>query len=333
MNQGNEVWIWAEQRSGRLMEVSLELISKGLELSQRLEVGLAAVLIGDRAEELAEELLAYGVGKVYLMEEARLRLYQSDVYANIMANLIYEHNPQIILLGATTIGMDLAPRVAAKVKTGLTAHCADLYLEEIDGRLQLVQVVPGFSGNLMVKIACPQRRPQMATVRPGVMEKPNCMEEGKGQIVRVKPNIKEEDFRAKTIDIVEEKPVGIPLEEANVVVAGGWGLQSAGGFGLIEELANILGGAVAGTRPAVDANWVPEERMIGQSGKTVSPNLFISAGASGAPHFTTGFLKSKVILAIDQNPKSPIFEVSDIGIVGDLRKIVPCLGEELKRIL
>ncbi|MFC1974618.1 electron transfer flavoprotein subunit alpha/FixB family protein [Chloroflexota bacterium] len=226
--------------------------------------------------------------------------------------------------------MDLAPRVAAKVKTGLTAHCTDLYIDKAGDKPQLIAVVPGWGGNLMVKIACPEKRPQMATVKPGVMEKPDRVKDRQGQIIRIETNINDADFRARTIEIIEEKPSGIPLDEADIIVAGGWGLESVGGFELVEELAEVLGGAVGGTRPAVDKGWLPEERMIGSSGKTVSPKFFISAGASGAMHFTTGFLKSKVILAIDKNPKAPIFEVCDLGIVGDLGKIIPCLVGELK---
>lgn len=325
----SEVWIWAEQRRGRLLGVSLELLNKGLELSNELKAELAAILIGDRAQDLAQELIAYGAGKIYLIEDPKLELYQSDIYARVMAGLIEQHKPQILLLGGTAIGMDLAPRVAAKVKTGLTAHCVDLHIEEVNNNPCLVAVVPGFGGNLMVKIVCPQQRPQMATVKPGVMERPSRNEKRAGQIMKVEAQIKDEEFKCQTIEMVEQEPTGVPLEESEVVVAGGWGLNSAGGFKLVEELAEVLGGAVAGTRPAVDAGWISEEQMLGSSGKTISPRLLISIGASGQMHFTTGFLKSKVIVAINNNPKSPIFEVCDIGLVGDLRKIVPYLVEDI----
>jgi electron transfer flavoprotein alpha subunit len=272
----SEVWVIAEQRLGKLMNVSLELLGKGAELAQKLKVGLAAVLLGDNVHALAEELICYGADMVYLEEDPRLRLYQSEIYADLVAKLVSTYQPQIVLIGATGIGRDLAPRIAAKLKTGLTAHCVELsIIDEDSERPQLTQVVPGWEGNLMVNIACPVRRPQMATVSPGVVTKRR-----------------------------REEPV--------------------------EELAMVLGGAVAGTRPAVDSGWIPEHRMIGQSGKTVRPKLFISIGASGAPQFTTGFLKAKVVLAIDQNPKAPIFEVADIGLVGDLREILPCLMAELK---
>lgn len=322
-----EVWVAAEQRLGRLMGVSLELLGKGVELAPRLGTKLAAVLMGERVEGLAGELLRHGADKVYLMEDPKLRFYQAEAYAELLARLIREQKPEVLLVGATALGRDLAPRVAAKIRTGLTAHCVDLYF---DGEGVLTQVVPGWAGNLMLKIVCPQRRPQMVTIKPGVMTKPQRVEGRKGEVVRFEVDIAQP--RAETLEMVEEEPQGIPLEAAEIVVAGGWGLQVAGGFGPVEELAGVLGGAVAGTRPAADKGWVPQDCLIGQSGKTVAPRLFISIGASGAMHFTTGFLKSKVILAIDRNPKAPIFEVADIGLVGDLRHLLPYLIEGLREM-
>ncbi len=325
----SEVWVIAEQRLGKLMNVSLELLGKGNELARRLKVGLAAVLLGDKVQALADELVCYGADKVYLGDDPRLRLYQSEIYADLIAKLIDTYRPQIVLIGATSIGRDLAPRIAAKLKTGLTAHCVELHIANGDsGRPQLVQVVPGWGGNLMVNITCPVKRPQIATVSPGVMTK--CSrKERQGEIVALALDIQEES-RAETLELVEEEPSALALEEAEVVVAGGWGLISAGGFEPVEELAKVLSGAVAGTRPALDSGWIPECRVVGQSGKTVSPKLFISVGASGTPQFTTGFQKAKVVLAIDQNRNAPIFDVADIGLVGDLREIIPCLVAELR---
>ncbi len=245
------------------------------------------------------------------------------------AGLIKTHQPQIVLVGATSIGQDMASRVAAKVKTGLTAHCIDLYIEEDGQSPQLVQVVPGWGGNLMIRIACPKRRPQMVTVNPGVMAKRTTDERRKGEIITLEIDIGAES-NLETLEMVEEEPSGVALDDTEVVVTGGWGLSACGSFKPVEELAKVLGGAIAGTRPIVDCGWIPEHCMIGQSGRTVSPKLFISIGASGAPQFTTGFTKSKVILAIEQNPDAPIFEVADIGLVGDLRDILPCLIEEFK---
>ncbi len=325
----NEVWVIAEQRLGRLMNVSIEVLGKGAELATALEVKLAAVLLGDDVQALAEELVHHGADIVYLGEDSSLRLYQSEVYVHLIAGLVKTRQPQIVLFGATSIGQDIASTVAAKVRTGLTAHCVDLYINQESQEPQLVQVVPGWAGNLMIKIACPKRRPQMATVNPGVMTRRTPDERRKGEIIKLEIDIGPE-LNVETLEMLEEEPSGVTLDDAEIVVAGGWGLFSTGSFKPVEDLAKVLGGAVAGTRPAVDSGWVPEHCMIGQSGRTVSPKLFISVGASGAPQFTTGFIRSKVILAIDQNPNATIFEVADIGLVGDLRDILPSLMAELK---
>jgi len=332
MSDSGEIWVIGEQRLGRPEEVSLELLSKGTALSQRIGVALSAVLLGDQVEEIARELVFHGAEKVYLLEDARLRYYQSEAYARLLAEVIKEHGPQVVLIGATEIGKELASKVAAKLRTGLTAHCIDLYVGEVDGAPQLIHVVPGWGGNLVMHIICPQKRPQMATVKPGVLSKAVRDENRKGTIIRVKPDIGDKDFsRIETLEMIEESPKGKPLESADIVVCGGWGMNALGDFSMLQELADILGGVVAGTRPAVDKGWVEEARMIGQSGKTVSPGLFVSLGTSGAMHYTTGFMGSKVTLAVDQNPQAPIFQMADIGIVGDLREVLPCLIEELKK--
>ncbi|MFC1968559.1 electron transfer flavoprotein subunit alpha/FixB family protein [Chloroflexota bacterium] len=326
-----EIWVWAERRNGRLMGVSLELMGKGLELSQRLGVGLAAIVLGEQVEGSASELIAYGAGKVYLIEHPQLSLYQSDIYANAIAELVEKYQPEILLIGATSIGMDLAPRIAAKVKTGLMTHCVNLDIEQVDGNPQLVAAVPGFGGRIMVKIACPQRRPQMVTVRPGIMDMLNKDGGRQGQIIKEQVDLRLEDMKARTIELVEEEPIGIPLEEAETVVAVGWGVQSVENLNMIKEMAVILDAALGGTRPAVDKGWVPEEVMIGQSGKVISPKLLISLGASGATAFSVGFLKTKVVLAVDKNPEASIFDECDIGIVADLQEILPLLVEEFKQ--
>jgi electron transfer flavoprotein alpha subunit len=332
VSNSGEIWVIGGQRRGRLEEVSLELLSKGTALSQRMGVTLSAVLLGDEVEEAAWELVFHGAEKVYLLEDARLRYYQSEAYARLLTGVIKEHEPQIILIGATEIGKELAPRVAAKLRTGLTAHCIDLYVGEVDAAPHLIHVVPGWGGNLVMHIICPQRRPQVVTVKPGVLPKAVRDENKKGKIIRVKPDVRDKDFsRIETVEVVEEPPKGKSLELADVVVCGGWGMNALGDFSKVQELADILGGSVAGTRPAMDKGWVDEARMIGQSGKTVSPGFFVSLGASGAMHYTTGFMGSKVVLAVDQNPQAPIFQMADIGIVGDLREVIPCLIEELKK--
>jgi electron transfer flavoprotein alpha subunit len=332
VSNSGEIWVIGEQRRGRLEEVSLELLSKGAALSQRMGVTLSSVLLGDKVEEIAWELVFHGAEKVYLLEDARLRYYQSEAYARLLAGVIKEHEPQIVLIGATEIGKELAPKVAAKLRTGLTAHCIDLYVGDVGDAPHLIHVVPGWGGNLVMHIICPQRRPQVVTVKPGVLPKTVRDENKKGKIIRIKPDVRDEDFsRIETVEVVEEPPQGKSLESADVVVCGGWGMNALGDFSRVQELADILGGVVAGTRPAMDKGWVDEAQMIGQSGKTVSPGFFVSLGASGAMHYTTGFMGSKVVLAVDQNPQAPIFQMADIGIVGDLREVLPCLIEELKK--
>lgn len=332
MSNSGEIWVIGEQRRGRLEEVSLELLSKGTALSQRMGVTLASVLLGDEVEKAAWELVFHGAEKVYLLEDARLRYYQSEAYARLLAGVIKEHEPQIILIGATEIGKELAPKVAAKLRTGLTAHCIDLYVGEVDGAPHLIHVVPGWGGNLVMHIICPQRRPQVVTVKPGVLPKAVRDKNKKGKIIRVKPDVRDKDFsRIETVEVVGEPPKGKSLESADVVVCGGWGMNALGDFSKVQELADVLGGIVAGTRPAMDKGWVDEARLIGQSGKTASPGLFVSLGASGAMHYTSGFMDSKVVLAVDQNPQAPIFQMADIGIVGDLREVLPCLIEKLKK--
>ena len=323
-----DVIVWAEHRDGKLVPVSLELMGKAQELAGRIEGSVAAILIGHRCGHLAETLIHYGASRVFLLDDARLALYQSDLYPRLMAQVLEDLSPEIVLLGGTSIGADIAPRVAAKLKTGLTAHCVNLYIDNIDGMNQLIQVVPGWSGNMLIKIICPERRPQIATVRPGVLDMGTADASRTGEIVFIKPEFTDRDIRANTVEFVREESEVGSITEAEIIVSGGFGLESAGGFSLIEELASAVHGEVAGTRPAFDRGWIPESRMIGQSGKTVKPKLFISVGASGATHYTTGFLKSKTIVAIDRNPRAPIFGMSDLGIAGDLKEIVPCLIEE-----
>lgn len=325
-----EILVWAEHRDGRVLPVGFEILEKARRLAMQTGRTLCAALIGHGCAAMAQSLIRHGTSRVYLADNPRLELYQSDLYPAILAGILREAKPEVVLLGGTSIGADLAPRVAAMLETGLTAHCIDFYFENIDGKDQFVQVVPGWGGNMVLKIICPERRPQMATVRPGIMEPGIPDESHTGEIIPLTPDIDDRGIRARTLEFVREDAGGVGIEDAEIIVSGGFGMESAGGFSLIEQLAAAIGGEVAGTRPAYDRGWIPESRMIGQSGKTVRPKLFLSIGASGAVHYTTGFSKSKTIVAIDRNPKAPIFAVADIGLVGDLKKIIPCLIEELE---
>jgi len=332
MKETKGVWVLAESIEGHISRVSLELLSKAHELAAKFETGVTAVLIGNTIEQLTPQLAKYGAETVYLLEHAELRYYQSEVYASLLVSLFEEHIPEILLIGATDMGRDLAPRVAAKLSTGLTAHCIDFKLEEYNGAVCLHQIVPGWGGHIMVDMVCPERRPQMATVKPGIFDLAPVIRNENPRVVKIPVELNGNYFRARTEEVVIEEPSGTPLEEAEIVVAAGWGVRVAGVFKLVEELTEILGGTLGGTRPMVDNGFIPEDKMIGQSGKVVSPNLFISLGASGAMHFTTGFAKSKFIMALDQNPKAPIFEIADIGIVGDLCEVLPCLIEEVQKL-
>ena len=332
MVMGRDTWVYAEQRGGRLARVGLELLSKGSEISGEIGGRLAAVLVGSGVEPLASELISHGADTVYVIDDPRLRHYHNQAYAAAIADLVAEHRPEVFLLGATAIGEDLAPCIAAKVGTGLTAHCIDLRVEERDGVAMLHQTVPGWGGGKRVDIVCPEQRPQMATVKPGVFVVPQAKKGTAGRVVKVTPRLSERLFRARTVEISDEAEVEMPIEEAEVVVAAGWGVNSLGGMDLVHELAAVLEGAVAGTRPLLDKGWITSDCMIGQSGKVIGPNLFISLGASGAMHFSTGFERAKFVLAVDQNPQAPIFQAADVGIVGDLREVLPPLIHELRKL-
>lgn len=325
-----DFFVWADHRDGKVLPVTFEIMEKARQLAAETGGALAAALLGSGCAGLARPLIHCGASRVYVADDPALALYQSDLYPAVLAGMLEETRPDAALFGGTSIGTDLAPRVAAILKTGLTAHCIDLRIEVIEGKETFIQVVPGWGGSMMLKIVCPERRPRMATVRPGVLEAGGPDTARSGEVIAWKADVPVQKIRARTLEFVREESGGAALEEADVIVSGGFGLESAGGFALVEELAAALHGEVAGTRPACDRGWIPESRMIGQSGKTVSPKLFLSVGASGATHYTTGFMKAKVIAAIDRNPKAPIFDIADIGIAGDLKKIIPCLIEELK---
>lgn len=324
-----DVWIFAEQRSGKLLNSTVEILGGGRKVSEKLNTGLAAVLLGHGVIHLAKELVAYGANKVYVVDNSLLSLYRSEFYAEIVADLIKKHQPGVFLLSATRTGMDLAPRVAAKVKTGLTADCVRL---DVDENHQLLQVVPAFGGNVMATIICPKHRPQMATVRPGVMKAPERDDNRQGTTSSVRVNLKERDLKVRIVDFVLVKPEIMPIEEAHTIVTGGYGVGSAENWKFIEDLAEVLGGAVGSTRPPVDEKWALEDQMIGQSGKTVHPKLYVGAGVSGELQHTVGMQDSKVIVAVNNNPNARIFKVADIGIVGDLREILPLLTSEIRKL-
>ncbi|MGI6492296.1 MAG: FAD-binding protein [Pelotomaculum sp.] len=321
------VWVFAEQRQGKLMNIGLELLGEGRKLADDLGVELSAVLIGDQVAPLAKELFAYGADNVYLVDNPELKDYRTESYCAAVEKLIKTYKPEIMLLGATFIGRDLGPRVSVRVFTGLTADCTRLDIDP-DTRL-LLQTRPAFGGNIMATIICPDTMPQMATVRAGVMKKAAPDYNRSGKLIEM---AYPDDAQVRTIvkKIVKEARKVVNLEEAQIIVSGGRGLGDPEGFKLIEEVAEALGGVVGASRAAVDAGWIPYSHQVGQTGKTVHPKLYIACGISGAIQHLAGMQNSGIIVAINKNPEAPIFKIADYGIVGDLYRVLPALVEALQ---
>ena len=329
MDEYKGILVFAEHREGKLLDVGLELLGAGRQIADKLGQELTVVLMGHNVGALADELAASGADKVYLADAPVLEVYRSDAYSLVLEALINKQKPAIFLLGGTSIGMDLAPTVAAKVNTGLSAHCVGLDVDD-DGCLR--SQVPAFGGSIMASIACPNHRPQMATVPPGFLKKPE--KTGKKAVVeKVEVNVTEDDVRTKVIEVFSEEPATKPLDQAETIIAGGYGVGSKENWKMLEELAKLLGGSVGATRPACDEGWaVQEEQMIGQSGKTVHPNLYIGAGISGVIHHLIGIQDSKVIVAINRDADAPIMKAADYAIVADYKDIVPAIIEEYKKL-
>jgi len=322
------VWIFAEQRSGKVASVSFELLGVGRRLADALKTELCAVLFGAGGPE-ATELIKWGADKVYKSDDPVFEKFNDEPYAQLLTSLIREHKPEIVLAGATPLGRSFLPRVAARLKTGLTADCTGLAIDD-DSR-NLLQIRPAFGGNIMATILCPNNRPQMATVRPRVMKRGKYDEGRKGEVIPVKSDGL--SSRTKVVESVKEvADFTINLQDAEIIVSGGRGLGDPKGFKLIEELAGLLGGAVGSSRAAVDAGWIPYRHQVGQTGKTVCPKIYMACGISGAVQHLVGMQSSDIIIAINKNPEAPIFNVATYGIVGDLYEIVPLLIKKIKEI-
>ncbi|MDD4834979.1 MAG: electron transfer flavoprotein subunit alpha [Lutispora sp.] len=324
------VWVFAEQRQGKLMFTSLELLGEGRKLADKLGVELSAVLLGHEIDNICEELIHYGADKVIYANHKLLQNYTTDGYTKVITNLVNEKKPEILIIGATNIGRDLAPRISARLNTGLTADCTKLDIDE-EQRI-LLQTRPAFGGNIMATIITPKHRPQMSTVRPGVMKKLEIDMSRKGIVENVKIDLKQEDIRVNVEEIVKSAKQIVNLVDAHYIVSGGRGLGNPEGFKLIKELADALGGVVGSSRAAVDSGWISQDHQVGQTGKTVRPIVYIACGISGAIQHLAGMQNSDCIIAINKNPDAPIFSVSDYGIVGDLYKVVPMLIEEVKKL-
>ncbi|MDR1065771.1 MAG: FAD-binding protein [Oscillospiraceae bacterium] len=323
----HDVWVFAEQRDGKLMNVSVELLGEGKKLAGEIGCKLCAILCGDNTNELVTELYEYGADKVYYANAPELKNYNTDAYTKVIYEAILKYKPEIVLLGATHIGRDLGPCLAVQCGTGLTADCTKLDIDPEDKKL--MQTRPAFGGNLMATILCPAHRPQMSTVRPGVMEKPVKKPGAKGELIELKPVYKDGDIRQKVLEIVKGLTEQVSLTDAKIIVSGGAGLGGPDGFKVIKQLADRLGGVVGSSRAAVDAGWIDHSHQVGQTGTTVKPTVYFACGISGAIQHLAGMQNSGYIVAINKNENAPIFEVADYGIVGDLYKVIPALLEVL----
>ena len=326
-----DVWVFAEQKKGKVQSVAFELLGKGRELADKLGVGLCAVLLGDKVEQECAELIARGADKVYLVDSPKLKAYLDDPYTRVLTELISKYKPEIVLCGATVIGRSLISRVAVTLNAGLTADCTGLDIDEKEKIL--LQTRPAFGGNIMATIISPGNRPQMATVRHKVMKELERDEGRKGEIIREEFSPGTLSSRTVLKDIVEEIEETVNLAEADIIVSGGRGLGGPENFSIIKELALSLNAAVGASRASVDAGWIPYSHQVGQTGKTVCPKLYIACGISGQIQHLIGMQSSGVIVAINKDPEAPIFKVATYGIVGDLFKIVPALTKEIKKVL
>ena len=321
----NPVWVIADQIDCRILNVSFQLIGQARKLADELQTCVEVILLGDNIREQPRELIAAGADRVYLGNSPDLAFYQPELYTEIIVKLARERQPQIMLLGSTSMGRELAPLVAARLQTGLTAHCIDLVLDE--NRI-LEQKIPAYGG--LLSIICPQKRPQMATIAGGVFPKPGMNPDRAGEVVQLEIP-REAPGRIEILEVIREEPEGVPLESAPIVVAGGAGAGDPDGWQQISDLARILNAALGCTRPAVDEGWADLETMIGQSGKMVSPECYIGVGLSGELQHMVGIVGSQIMIAINNDAKSPVFEQVDFGIVDDCREFIPVLIEKIKK--
>jgi len=325
------IWVVAEQVSGLINSASYELLSKARQLQSQLQTPepVIAVVLGNVADDL-DKLGLFGAEEIITAFDPALDIYQNDAYTLVLQDLIAERKPSIVLMGATAIGQDLAPMLGARLKTGVAAHCVDIRINEVN---QLVAVVPAFGGKVLGDILCPNTRPQMATIKPGILGKPEPVSKPSFEITAFDPSgsLKKDRGRIKALEIVRQEQTGVPLEEAEVIVAGGWGVGSQENWDLLEELATLLGGAVGCTRPVVDEEWVKnEQQMIGTSGKSVRPKVYLGFALSGATHHVCGMKDSGVVISVNNDSDAPIFQVSDYRIVGDVKTVLTALIKKIR---
>jgi len=324
------VWVWVEQFQGEAASISWEMLGQGRRLADQRKTSLTACVLGHNVEHIAKQAIAYGADRVFWVDDPSLAVYRTQPYAITLVTLVRQYKPEIFLLGASSRGRDLAGAVATELYTGLTADCTGLDIDPETGLLR--QTRPAFGGNIMATIICPNYRPQMATVRHRVFEMPVADPTREGQIISVEPVISEDDVATKVVDFIMEQGE-VNLADAKIIVSGGRGVGGPEGFEPIRELAKVLGGAVGASRAAVDAGWIPYAHQVGQTGRTVRPDLYIACGISGAVQHLAGMSTAKVIVAINKDPEAPIFSVADYGIVGDLFQVVPALTEQFRKKL
>ncbi len=328
--QYKNVYVFCEQREGKLQNVALELLGEAHKLAADLNQEVYAILLGHDIKGLSKDLIAHGADKVLVVDDKCLETYTTEPYAQAIYQIITDYKPSIVLIGATTIGRDLGPRLSARVTTGLTADCTKL---EISEEKELLSTRPAFGGNLMATIICPDHRPQMSTVRPGVMKAMDRDDNRKGEVIEVKVNFDESKFKVKVIKTVKSEGKLVDISEAKILVSGGRGVGSKEGFEMLGELAKVLKGEVSSSRACVDAGIIGHERQVGQTGKTVRPDLYLACGISGAIQHLAGMEESELIIAINKDKYAPIMSVADLGIVGDVNKIIPLLTERLKSMV
>ena len=333
------VYVFAQQVDNEVSGIALELIGKGKDLAKDLDTDVTAVLIGSDVKGLVDVLAEYGADKVIVVDDPELKEYRTEPYAHALASVINEFKPDIMLVGATAIGRDLGPRVSARVHTGLTADCTQLDIGDfpmvaIPGKEQkhnqLLMTRPAFGGNTIATIACPDFRPQMATVRPGVMQKAERVAGAKAEVIEFNPGFTPDNKYVEILEVVKAVSDVADIMDAKILVSGGRGVGSPENFKMLEDLAEALGGTVSCSRAVVDSGWKPRDLQVGQTGKTVRPQVYFAIGISGAIQHVAGMEESDIIVAINKDENAPIFDVADYGIVGDLNKIVPALTEQIK---
>ena len=333
------VYVFAQQVDNEISSIAFELLGKAKDLAKDLSTDVTAVLIGSGIKELADQLAEYGADKVIVVDDPELKDYRTEPYAHALSSVINQYKPEIMLVGATAIGRDLGPRVSARVATGLTADCTvleigDFPLQAVPGQEQLhnqlLMTRPAFGGNTIATIACPYNRPQMATVRAGVMQKIDPIKGAKAVVEEYNPGFTPDNKYVEILEVVKAVTETVDIMDAKILVSGGRGVGSPENFKILEELAEVLGGTVSCSRAVVDSGWKPKDLQVGQTGKTVRPNVYFAIGISGAIQHVAGMEESDIIVAINKDADAPIFDVADYGVVGDLNKIVPKLTEALK---